>query len=194
MNRFFIRALAGSAILVASSYAGLAPSSAAGPAGFDPLDADPAAIAVAVGKPDRLRLKTGDVTMRLALESDDKSLEFDEKFVLEIVDSDAGGSPGGSLAPGEQVQIARLAAVDRARLADTQAKARAARGKGRGALDIALRGGCRTGELDPEHLRVSTYMRTQARGEFFVLARDIPLTHAFGMGSKARIPACKSAP
>ncbi|MBO6902903.1 MAG: hypothetical protein JJ864_16305 [Rhizobiaceae bacterium] len=194
MNRFRIRALAASAILAASGYAGLAPSSAAGPAGFDPLDADPAAIAVAVRMPDRLHLKTGDVTMRIAFESDDKSLEFDEKFELELLSAEGRASPEGSPGPGEQMQVARVAAADRARLADTQAKARAARGKGLGALDIALSGGCRLGELAPEHLRVSTYMRTQAQGEFFALARDISLARALGVESTAYIPTCKSVP
>ena len=190
MYRFLAPALAAFFLFAPSSCASLTPAAALRLAGFDPLEADPAAIAVAVRTSDRLRLRNGDVTMRVGFESKDKSLEFDEHFELQIVGGDVGTPPGGALSSGEHVQIAQVAVADRARLAATQAKARAARGKGNGSLEVAVNGGCRTGEIDPASLSFSTYMRTAVEGEFFQLTRDMSLARAFGADAIAGIPPC----
>ena len=114
MYRFLAPALAAFVLFAPSSCASLTPAAALRLAGFDPLEADPAAIAVAVRTSDRLRLRNGDVTMRVGFESKDKSLEFDEHFELQIVGGDVGTPPGGALSSGEHVQIAQVAVADRA--------------------------------------------------------------------------------
>ena len=94
---------------------------------FDPLNADPADIAVAVKTDRKLHLRQGDVVLRLALDSDDKSRAFDERFVLSITRDTGTANLAGSLKETEHVLSAAVAAGDRERFRAVQARARKAR-------------------------------------------------------------------
>lgn len=175
----------------------LSPGAVAGLAGFDPFSADPAAIAVAVRTTQALRLRTGDVTLRVALAADDPVEAFDETFRLAIIaDGQAAGvvvEPGS----GESVHVASVAAQDRDRLAAVQAKVRAykaaGRPAGRGTLTVAVTGGCRTRPIDAAAARLTTYMRTAADRPFFALTREQPLRKALAGVALDRLPDCRDA-
>ena len=79
---------------------------------FDPLNADPADIAVAVKTDRKLHLRQGDVVLRMALDSDDKSRAFDERFVLAITRDTGTANLAGSLKETEHV-LRRRRAGDR---------------------------------------------------------------------------------
>ncbi len=193
MNRATLSCLAAAIGLSLGGCASLAPSAVANLSSFDPLSADPSSIAVAVRTTDRLQLRTGDVGLRLAFDSTDTTLAFDEKFELEIVAGDTNSLPGRTLSEGEHVQLAMVAADDRSRLAETQAKACAARGKGNGSLELAVSGGCRTGVIEPAKLTFQAYMRTENGGDFFPLTRDTSLAGVLGLEAVAALPLCDSA-
>jgi hypothetical protein len=189
MNRHSALAATAAAVLILSGCASLAPSAVGKLAGFDPLSADPASVAVAVRTDRRLWLRTGDVVLRIALEAEDGGTGFDESFEL-MVSPDGGDAVAGLAADDdEHVLVARVAPADRARLAETQAKARAARGKGRGTFEVAVKGGCRTGAIDPG-VAASTYLRTGADETFFALTRNVRLARAIGADAVAAIPDC----
>jgi hypothetical protein len=175
----------------------LSPGAVARLAGFDPFSADPAALAVAVRTTQSLRLRTGDVSLRIALAADDPGEAFDETLRLSIVDDpDATGivvEPDRR----ERVHVATVAPEDRARLATIQARVRAykaaGRPKGRGTLAISISGGCRSGEIDAGDARLSTYMRTAANQPFFPLTREQPLAKALAGVPLERLPSCGDA-
>jgi hypothetical protein len=193
MNRSLFRCLMAAMMFTLGGCASLAPSAVARLASFDPLSADPSAIAIAVRTSDRLRLRTGDVKLRVALQSDDAALAFDERFDLEVMGGDVGSLPGGTLISDEHVLLARVAADDRARLAETQARARATKGKGKGSIEVSVSGGCRTGDIEPAKLRFSAYMRTEDSGAFFPLTRDVSLARMVGADAVAALPPCDGA-
>lgn len=177
--------------------ASLSPGAVASLAGFDPFSADPAALAVAVRTTQALRLRTGDVSLRIALATDDPAEAFDETLRLSIVDDpDASGI---TVEPGrrETVHVATVAPEDRPRLAAIQARARAyeaaGKPKGRGTVAISVSGGCRTGEIDAGEARLSTYLRTAAGQPFFALTREQPLASALAGVPLERLPPCAGA-
>lgn len=175
----------------------LSPGAAVNLAGFDPFSADPAALAIAVRSTKALRLRTGDVSLRIALAADDPAEAFDETLRLAIVDG--AGVAGIPVEPErrERVHVASVAQEDRARLAATQARVRAykARAKpmGRGTLTISVSGGCRDGEFDAENARLATFMRTAEGRPFFPLTREQPLAKALAGVPLERLPPCPDA-
>ncbi len=180
-----------------SGCASLSPGAVAGLAGFDPFSADPAALAVAVRTTQALRLRTGDVSLRVALAAADPAEAFDETLRLAVVDDPQG--TGIALEPGrpERVHVATVAPEDRARFAAIQARVKAykaaGRPQGRGTLAISVSGGCREGDIDAGKARLSTYMRTSADRPFFALTRDQPLDRALAGVPFERLPSCPGA-
>ncbi|WP_187968744.1 hypothetical protein [Aquibium microcysteis] len=180
-----------------SGCSSLSPGAAVNLAGFDPFSADPAALAVAVRSTRALRLRTGDVSLRIALAADDPAEAFDETLRLAIVEgADVAGIP---VEPErrERVHVASVAKEDRARLAAIQARVRAykarAEPRGRGTLAIGVSGGCRDGELDAESARLATFMRTDEGRPFFPLTREQPLMKALEGVPLDHLPPCPDA-
>lgn len=156
---------------------------------FDPLSADPADIAVAVKTDRKLHLRQGDVVLRMALDSDDKSRAFDERFVLSITRDTGTANLAGSLKETEHVLSAAVAAGDRERFRAVQARARKAREEkatgGKGSMTVAISGGCKTGPLEGEDVHVRSYMRTETGGTYFPLTGEMKLADVF---KKAGVP------
>lgn len=177
--------------------ASLSPGAAVNLAGFDPFSADPAALAIAVRSTEALRLRTGDVSLRIAMAPDDPDAAFEETLRLAIV-NDATVS-GIDVEPErrETVHVALVAPDDRARFAAIQARVRAYReaGKpnGRGTLSIRVSGGCRDGEIEAESARIATFMRTVEGRPFFPLTRDQPLATMLAGVPLERLPPCPDA-
>lgn len=166
---------------------------------FDPLDADPKEIAIAVKADRNLHLKRGDVLLRMTLESDDRNRAFDEHFVLAITNATPAAGLARSVKADEHVLTAAIAAPDMQRFRNTQAKARNARAAnatdGKGSISVSITGGCRRGVLDMKTASVRSYMRTEADGRFFPLTGEIRLADIFvkaGMPA-ADVPACSEA-
>ncbi len=164
---------------------------------FDPFNAEPDAIGVAVKTDRNLRVQTGDVELRVALESENPKQAFDERFILSVDGAAAPENLAKELGPHDHVLAAAIAPQDHARFRIAQEKARIARAqnttKGKGTLSISVSGLCRTGPLSSAKPTVRNYMRTVANGDFFPLSGEIPLSEVFGKAalSAQEIPACK---
>ncbi|MBO6717233.1 MAG: hypothetical protein JJ913_04670 [Rhizobiaceae bacterium] len=191
MIRLSRRPAIAAALFLLGGCASLAPAAVGKLATFDPLSAEPGSVAVAVKTDERLVLRTGDVVMRITLKPRGAEPGFDEAFDLEVLA--AAEAPAIQTGPHEHVLVARVAPVDHARLASTQQRARAARGQGRGAFSVAIRGACRSGDVDPADLVVSTYLRTTPGEPYFPLTREIRLARAIGADAVAAIPPCDRA-
>ncbi len=180
-------------VLIVAGCASLNPAAVANLAGFNPLEADPAVIAVAavVSKP--LRLRDGDAVLRVKLDVDDPEWRIDESISLEIVDQPSGGAVPFDQAS-ERVQIARIAENDQKRLAAAQAKARAYKAaglpKGKGSLSVGLSGGCVDGVVDNGRLTSRMFMKTRREGSFFPLTRTIDLRKIGGGVDFSNLPDC----
>jgi hypothetical protein len=74
-----------------------------------------------------------------------------------------------------------------------QARARAAKakgtGRGNGMVSVGIQGACRTAPI-PRDVTVRTFMRTEAKGEFFPLTGEIGVRSMLGDKGLAQIPAC----
>lgn len=94
--------------------------------------------------------------------------------------------------PGTSIFVYRLAAADIARLNEVRADVLGRRAGGaRVTMAIGVAAdGCRTGPL-PETIPLTTYLRTEAGGEFFALMRDVDLRKALaGHDLAAKLPTC----
>ena len=155
-------------------------------AAFDPMAADPAAIAVAVSLPEVLSLEDGDVVMRVRMNASAAGPEMDETFELEVAEGDATQAGLPQPGRGRHVQIVRIAEQDFARLTVLQQAARVRRGsgaRGGGSLQVAIHGGCRSGPVPPGPLLADLYMKIEAQGPYFLTLRDVDLAAAIGSGA-----------
>lgn len=160
---------------------------------LDPLSVNPSVIVVAATMPRPLRLRSGDVHMRIAIDSDDPQWAMDETFELEIVRSGEAGALKFDPASHE-AQAARMAVADLERLARVQAKSRAYRAlglrDGKGSLSVSIAGGCREGDIGNGPLNAQLYMKTDGDGDYFPVTGIIDLRALAGESNLENIPPC----
>jgi hypothetical protein len=172
--------------------AGVMPGGLALAGRLDPLTTAPGAISAAVGVPRGLRLADGDAAVRIALYGDgpDAPALVDETVPLEIR-RDPPDAPAPHDAD-EIVYVGTFSEAGAARLAAAQARIRALRASGvagRGALSIAVTGGCLEGPA-PDALRVSTWLRTDPRAAFVRVTRRVDMARALGGADATLLRSC----
>lgn len=182
-------------LLALNACASLSPTALTKLAGLDPLEISPEQVSVAAVMPVPLRLRSGDVTLRLKVDAPEPSDRIDETLFLEVVSGD--DAPGVSVSPPfERVQVARIAEADRVRLAAAQAKARALRAtgnaRGTGSLSVMVGGGCRDGVIGSGALKAQIYMRSKAEDGYFRLS-SIDLRKLIPENALAMLPSCEGA-
>ncbi|MBE1204706.1 hypothetical protein [Aminobacter carboxidus] len=188
-----IAALAG--LLALSACGSLNPMALTKLAGLSPLEIAPEQISVAAVMPIPLRLRTGDVVLHFVMDAPAPYGPIDEKLPLEIVAGE--NAPGVSASPSfERIQVARVAAADRARLAAAQAKARAFKATGRkdgkGSISVTIAGGCRDGAVNPGALSAEIYMRSKIEEQYFRLS-SVNLRKLLSEDALAKLPLCEDA-
>jgi hypothetical protein len=150
---------------------------------------DPAALRAALKVPDGIRPRVARLQLTLTIDGDKRV----EEFVLQdMADAAELASLRGEVSAGASLYAYRLDPADIARLASVRADMLARKAKGaRGSMAIGVSAeGCRTGPL-PETIPLTTYLRTEAGGDFFVLARDVDLRKALaGQDIAAKLPMC----
>lgn len=143
---------------------------------FDPLNADPAAIAVAVGMQEQWQLSDGAVEMRLMFIFEGaNSPVVDELFVLHSRPADDDTTPLPLV--GEVVYRVEIAGADYERLRLAQKRIRQFRAddlKGEGSLTIQVMGGCYH-EPKPATLLVRTFIQTDPEVGFLPLGNQLDL-------------------
>jgi hypothetical protein len=152
---------------------------------------DPAALRVAVKAPQNLKPRRGGVKLTLAGTLDGASQKH-EFILADLADPAELLSLRTELSPGTAVHAFRLEPADVTRL--TVIRDRLLEAKQRGAASSMTIGvgadGCRAGPL-PDRPLLSTYLRTEAGGAFFALARDIDLREMLrGESMDAKLPPC----
>jgi hypothetical protein len=152
---------------------------------------DPAALRVGVKAPQNLKPRRGGVKLKLTGTLDGARLQHE--FVLgDLTDPAELLSLRAEVSPGTAVHAFRLEPADVARLTAMREQMLAAKQRGaKGSLTIGVGAdGCRAGPL-PDRLLLTTYLRTEAGGEFFALARDVDLRETLGGESlDAKLPPC----
>lgn len=150
---------------------------------------DPAALRAALKVPDGIRPHVARLQLTLTTEGDKRV----EEFVLQdMADAAELASLRGEVSVGTTMYAYRLDPADIARFASVRADMLARKAKGaRGAMAIGVSAeGCRTGPV-PETIPLTTYLRTEAGGDFFALARDIDLRKALaGQDLTVKLPMC----
>jgi hypothetical protein len=153
---------------------------------------DPAALRIAVKLPMGLRPRREGVRLRVAATVAD--LKQEQSFVLADLD-DAGEllSLAGEVTADVSIYAFRLDPADVPRLVAMRQEMLARKASGaKGSLTLSVAAdACRTGPL-PATTLLTTYLRTEAAGDFFPLARDVDLRKIVPKDAgKELIPPCK---
>lgn len=164
---FALSRLALTAALGLAACSAVVPSGAARLAALSPLDADPAAVSVALVLPEGIEVMPGSAKLSLGATRTDTGEAATGEFVLEA----AAGDPSAFGADAAALRTFRLSEPDVARMRAVQDRLRgweAAGVKTRGTLSVAL-GGCTLGAGPAPDARASVFLRTGAGGSYFPL-------------------------
>lgn len=155
---------------------------------INPLNADPAAIAVAVGMQEQWQLRDGDGEMRLMFMLEGaNSPAVNELFALQSRLTDDGSTPPPLV--GEAVYRVEIAAADHERLRLAQQRIRQFRAdglKGEGSFSIQVKGGCYHGRM-PATLLVRTFIQTDPEVGFLPLSSQLDLLTELDEGELAEL-------
>jgi hypothetical protein len=151
---------------------------------------DPAALRAALKLPDSIRPRVARLQLSVSVGNDKQTEEF---TLADLADPGELASLRSEVTAGTSIYGYRLAVADIARFTSVRADmlARKASGAG-GRMAIGVSAdGCRTGPL-PETIPLTTFLRTEAGGDFFALARGVDLRKALaGQDLAAKLPLCK---
>ncbi|MEZ5557112.1 MAG: hypothetical protein R3E86_00985 [Pseudomonadales bacterium] len=156
-------------IVCLSGCASLSPAGLIAAARLDPLETDPADLAVAAVVPLELRLRDGDVTLLFSYAPSGDDAAVDELFALRLVEPADPATLG--LNSNERAYVADIAPEDRDRLRRAQATVRRYRAMGddgSGTLALDLRGACFVGPR-PDRLPFRGFLRTNRDDRFVQL-------------------------
>lgn len=150
-------------------------------------------ITVAAIMPKPMRLRSGDVKLRLAIDSDEPEWKLDETIDLEVIS--ASGLAGLQFDDAtEFVQVARISQSDFSRLKRVQKEARAYkklnRNDNKGSLGVSIAGGCRDRAIGPGDLSARLFMRSDPGGSFFPVTRKIDPRSLIGEDGIEAVPLC----
>jgi len=160
-------------------------------AALDPLQADPAAIEVALGTPAGLAVQKGGARMTVDVSRSDRREKFSQTYVLQ---ARPGAAPEIAADPDSTVTVYRLAPADVARLRALQAEAAGWQSetpspKGSASIGLGV-DACKTGAGPNPDARSSAYIRMAADGAFLPLIRPVPLRSVIGQAVFDAIPPC----
>lgn len=178
-----------------SACASMSPTTLTKLAKLDVLTIRPGNLSVAAVMPVPLRLRTGDIVLRFALDAPPPYGPVDE--TMRLVVASAEEAPGiGSRSGFERVQVAHIAPADLARLEAAQTRAAAHRKSGsrggKGSLSVAIVGGCRDGELTQSPLIAAIYLRTSPSEKYFPLVASLDIRKTVGDDATlAKLPPCR---
>ena len=138
-----------------------------------------------------MRPRRNGVRLKLAVTFDGTKQQHD--FVLgDLADPAELLSLRAEVSRGTAIHAFRLEPTDVARVIAMRDEMLAAKQRGaKGSLTIGVSAdACRVGPLS-DKVPLTTYLRTEADGEFFALARDVDLREAAsGEGVDAKLPPC----
>ena len=145
---------------------------------LSPLEADPAAIRLAVQLPDTLIVRDGDVRLRISFDGSTDTARIVEEYAA-IVATDPQATPGITRRQGDgmQVVVAALSDDDAQSLAQVQQRIRlwrAAGIDGKGQLSISA-SACADGAQPEGPLYLTSWMQTDPGEPFFMLSRRVDL-------------------
>lgn len=154
------------------------PSSMAKLSRLSPLEADPAAIRLAVQLPEPLIVRGGDVRLRISFDGGTDASRLVEEYAA-ILSADPPAMPGLLNQPddGARIFVAALSEEDAQSLARVQRRIgdwRAAGIEGKGQLSISA-SACADGPPPDGPLHVTSWMQTAPDVPFFVLVRRADL-------------------
>jgi hypothetical protein len=163
------------------------PATAARLAALSPMEADPAALSVAVAAPPGLRPVPGSAKLILTARRSDTGAT--ETLALTLRES-----PASSVAPVEDATIFSIAPADLApmrhlqsRLHDWKATAPDAT---HGSLSVGI-AACATGNGPVSDATASVWLRTDPKDDWMPLIREAPLADLIGADTLATIQPCK---
>ncbi|MBK5961822.1 hypothetical protein CCR97_26965 [Rhodoplanes elegans] len=149
---------------------------------------DPAVLRVAVRLPAGVRPRPGSVTLKLTVTVGAAAPVVSAFVLADLADPAELASLRGEVTKGAAVWAYRLEPADVARVTALRSELMARKGRGeRGSLSLGVGAeACRTAAA-PERVLLTTYLKTEAGGDFFPLVRDVDLRDVPGAGE---LPSC----
>lgn len=147
---------------------------------FDAATADPDVLRVAVQIPETLEPRPKGVKLNIALwRAGGEAARREHHFVLaETADAAELARLASYRRPGTRIHVYRVDAADVVRIRAIQAEAAEARRVGRAKLHGSFgvsADACRRGVLADGAVMMTTYLKTETRGEYLTLLRDVDL-------------------
>lgn len=178
-------------ILLLSGCGYTVPSTIADMTEHSPLDADPAAIEIALDLPPGMAVPEGGARMTLDVTRPDQSGKVSETYVLQVR---PGPAAGVQVEPGHSVVVYRLKDADIARLREIQVQAagwntQASPDKGSANIGLGV-DACKTGDGPDADARSSAYIRLAEDGVFLPLIRPVMLRSYLGQAAFDAIAPC----
>ncbi|NVO15129.1 MAG: hypothetical protein HXX10_13925 [Rhodoplanes sp.] len=152
---------------------------------------DPAALRVAVRLPTSVRPRPRSVTLRLTVSVGSAAPVVQEFVLADLADLSELVGRRSDVKGGTAIYAYRLDPADAARLVALRSDLMARKGRGeRGSLTLGVGAeACRVGDA-PARVLLTTYLRTEAGGDFFPLVRDVDLREVAGQAVPAELPPC----
>lgn len=149
---------------------------------------DPAVLRVAVRLPAGVRPRPGTVTLKLTVTVGTAPPVVSTFVLADLADRAEIASLRAEVTTGTAVWAYRLEPADVSRVTALRSDLMARKGRGeRGSLTIGVGAeACRT-DAAPDRVLLTTYLKTEATGDYFPLVRDVDLREVPGAGE---LPSC----
>jgi hypothetical protein len=145
--------------------------------GFDPMEADPAQVRVAIRADQRITIPDGGAVVGLRFEADDGELHIDDTYIVEIVRNPVLTTELiDGKRRGEAVTVLRLSDRDAAKMTRAQTLLKPyTDGRRSGALTfgVDLHDLCVSSPLPAGNVLVDIFMQTSDDGGYFVFTKDL---------------------
>lgn len=159
---------------------------------LSPLDADPAAIRLAARLPEPLRIRDGDIHLRISFDGGTPATRLVEEYGAVIVEAPAGTPGIGAGTASDRTYVAALTPDDAVSLAAVQRRIRAWRAsgiEGQGQLAVSATA-CAEAPVPDGPILLTTWMRTAPDEAFFILTRNADLRRQIDSGTIKQIERC----
>ncbi|MCC2617558.1 hypothetical protein LJ739_14995 [Aestuariibacter halophilus] len=168
---------------------------------FDPMQADPGQIAVAIRTTDAIAMQKGDVTIDLAFAADDNSVVIDNHYLVEVAELQRWpASLQDGLQAGEGLTVLHLSEQDAQSMREVQKMVLERReqlgsAKGKGSFSVSVKGTCLRKALPQGDVYVDLLLQVDTEQGFLTLAEDATLAELLEQGGEATQrtwPQCES--
>ena len=146
---------------------------------LSPLTVAPDQIKVAIKANENINIRTGDVNLKLGYWADDKSLNIDEEFLVEVIQNTSiSANLFDDKEADENITILQLSTADTSRFKEVQSLVSAYKekdGQGKGMFSFGINNFCLKRDIPTNKLEIDMKIQTSEEDGFFSFLSDFNL-------------------